>query len=361
VLSLTVLEDARQLRHHVAAWERLAAAAIEPNLFYEPWMLLPAIEAYGAALPLTFVLAYDGAELCGFFPLERRSEFRGLPVPYLRLWRHLHCFLRTPLVHRRHARAVLAAFLDWLDEAPGAAMMEWGTVAADGPFFGALEGLVRETGRYSFLSQTFSRAMLRPAVDAASYLGAALPGPSRKEFRRLERRLGEKGALSYAALDAPGEARAWIEEFVALEASGWKGRRASALGCSDAGRRYFCGIAAEAACRGRLMMLALRLDQRAIAMKCNFLAEDGGYAFKIAHNEDYARFSPGALLELEHIREFHRRPGLAWIDSCAEPDHFMANRLWVDRRHIAKLLTTTGRMSGHLLLRSLPFLRRLAA
>jgi hypothetical protein len=93
-------------------------------------------------------------------------------------------------------------------------------------------------------------------------------------------------------------------------------------------------------------------------MKCNFLAHDGAFAFKIAYDEAYARFSPGTLLELENIREFHRRDELRWMDSCAVSDHFMANRLWLDRRSLATVLTTTGKATGELLVSSLPLLQR---
>jgi hypothetical protein len=104
------------------------------------------------------------------------------------------------------------------------------------------------------------------------------------------------------------------------------------------------------------MMLGLRLAGKWIALKCNFLSGEGSFAFKIAYDEDYARFSPGTLLELENIRRFHARPGLRWMDSCAEPDHFMVNRLWVDRRGLADLVTTTGRATGDLIVSSLPLL-----
>jgi len=37
------------------------------------------------------------------------------------------------------------------------------------------------------------------------------------------------------------------------------------------------------------MMLALELNDRSIAMKCNFLAQNGGYTFKMGYDERYAR------------------------------------------------------------------------
>jgi CelD/BcsL family acetyltransferase involved in cellulose biosynthesis len=360
---VTAVEDPRQLLEHAAAWQDLAAASIEPNPFYEPWMLLPAIAAFGTGVPLVFVFVHvqtlGKSHFAGFFPLERCSHYRHVPVSYLRLWKHRHCFVRTPLLLRRHARGGLAAFLDWLDRRD-VAMMEWDAVCADGPFYRLLTDVLDESGRASFLAYRFERALLRRRANAAAYLNEVLPGRRRKEFRRLERRLGECGALRYDALQPGAAAHGWIDEFMQLEASGWKGQRGSALRCSDHGKRFFIQAASAAARRGRLMMLALRLNDRAVAMKCNFLADDGGYAFKIAHDEAYGHYSPGALLELEHIRQFHLRPQLRWVDSCADPDHFMANHLWLDRCSIAKLITATRRATGKLLVSSMPFLQRLA-
>jgi CelD/BcsL family acetyltransferase involved in cellulose biosynthesis len=362
----TVIDHPAGLHEHVAAWDQLATAALEPNPFYESWMLLPAIDAFGRGLRLRCVLAYADAPggaplLCGFFPLERLASYRGLPLRHLRLWKHRHCYLATPLLRQGHARACLEEFLAWLGESGQASMMEWGHVAGDGLFYATLQQMLGDTARRSFLSQSFVRAVLRPREDHEAYLRQALPGSRRKEFRRLERRLAQAGELRYETL-APGAPPAlWIEDFLALEARGWKGRRGSALDSSEAGRRFFVAASAEAARRRRLMMLALRVGGRSVAMKCNFLAGDGAFAFKIAYDEDYARFSPGTLLELENIRELHRRPSLRWMDSCAQSEHFMANRLWLERRAIASVLSTTGRATGDLLLSSLPLLRRVAA
>jgi hypothetical protein len=231
-----------------------------------------------------------------------------------------------------------------------------GLGSADGPFWRALAEALAESGRRSFVPYRFERAVMRPRGGSEAFLGEAVSGKGAKELRRLERRLAEAGKLEYAELQRPEEAEHWIADFIELEARGWKGRNASALGSSDAGRTFFTRAAHAAARQGRLMMLGLRLAGRWIALKCNFLSGEGSFAFKIAYDEDYARFSPGTLLELENIRRFHARPELRWMDSCADPDHFMANRLWVDRRRLADLVTTTGRAAGDLMVSSLPLL-----
>ena len=365
VLRVVALDDPAQLQAHEAAWEDLCADALEPNVFYEPWALLPAVDSFASGTALQFLLVYGEAAtpggdpiLCGLFPFERQSRYRGLPLHHVSLWTHPHCFLGTPLVRRGRARECLAAAVEWLArDSRGAAAVEWKRIAADGPFFQVLSDVLADSARATFLADRFTRALLLPRADAEEYLCETLPGKSRKEFRRLERRLSEAGPVEYADLGDAGEADAWIAQFLDLEASGWKGSNATALGSSAAGRRFFTRAAGEAARRGRLMMLGLRVAGQPVALKCNLLSGDGSFAFKIAFDEAWGRFSPGVLLELENIRRFHQRPELRWMDSCATPEHFMANRLWMDRRTLVTLLSATGRVAGDLLVSALPVLR----
>jgi hypothetical protein len=107
------------------------------------------------------------------------------------------------------------------------------------------------------------------------------------------------------------------------------------------------------------MMLAMRLDGRPIAHKCNFLSGPGSFAFKIAFDEEYARHSPGVLLELENIRRLHAQSKVRWMDSCADPSHPMLDRLWPDRRTIQDVVVGAGRPLGDCVVATAPLLRLL--
>src|SRR5262249_35755849 len=117
-LSVVVVDDVSALAGHLPAWESLAAAAVEPNGFYGAGVLLPAAQCFGGGRRLLFVLVFAHWQggpsqpplLCGFFPLERRRGYHGLPVRYLTLWKWVHCYLCTPLVRAGYARACLEAF-----------------------------------------------------------------------------------------------------------------------------------------------------------------------------------------------------------------------------------------------------------
>jgi CelD/BcsL family acetyltransferase involved in cellulose biosynthesis len=98
----------------------------------------------------------------------------------------------------------------------------------------------------------------------------------------------------------------------------------------------------------RLQLLALEAGDQTLAMKCNLVAGDAIYCFKIAYDEALSRFSPWIQLELANIDLFHATTGVAWTDSCAAPDNQMINRLWRGRRSVATELVPGRRAVGSL-------------
>jgi hypothetical protein len=363
---IEIASDRPTLEKHIPAWERLAKDAVEPNVFYEPWMFLPGLDAFGRDRKPACVLVYrhdprpkQPPQLCGFFPFERLKRFKGLPLRTLRLWDHVYGFLCTPLVHRDWARETLHALLDWIaiDERP--ALLDWPKIHGEGAFHQALVDVLHERRLLSFVDDVYTRALIRRGADADSYCAAAMNHLSRKEWKRQRRRLGEQGKLQTRVLQPEDDVAPWIEQFLALEASGWKGREHTALAMSDADRAYFRTIAHNAHAVGQLQMLGHYLNDAPLALKCNFLTQDGGFAFKIAFDEAYAKFSPGVQLEIDNIEELHRRPGLEWMDSCAIPGHFMISRLWKERRTIQSLVIATSRWTGNAIVGALPMLRAL--
>jgi CelD/BcsL family acetyltransferase involved in cellulose biosynthesis len=143
------------------------------------------------------------------------------------------------------------------------------------------------------ITGAYPRALFRRKGDPEQYFQSVSTAHHRHEWRRQERRLSEKGLLAYDALGSPEDLQRWLDEFIELEMRGWKGAAGTAFGCNPQHRVWLEEVVREAARRGRLMMLALRIDGTAIAMKINFLVPPGAYAFKIAYDEGLSKFSPG--------------------------------------------------------------------
>ena len=337
--------------------DELAARALEDNVFAEALMLLPALELIDPHIELTVVCVRDQAGLLlAVAPFVLEPLKPGLPLKVLRSWSHRYCFLGTPLLDAAAARPALEAVADWI--ASGAAPaggVEWAKVSWDGVFGRLLSEIFTPARHWVLDSTVVRRALLERSAPPVS----ATSGRHAKEYRRLERRLAERGTLSYEALAQPGDWQSWFAEFLDLEASGWKGKEGSAIRSKPGDREFFRRVVERAALNGQLQMLAMRLDGRAIAMKLNLRARTTSFSLKIAHDEGFSQYSPGVLLELFNIKSFGGEPSaILRMDSCADPNHSMIDRLWEGRRQIAFMTAARRGLLLRTLVRMRPLIRR---
>ena len=349
---------------YATAWDSLAETAIEPNPYYERWMLLPALQAVGGGSTLEFVLVFrhDRSNvkaaplLCGFFPLERYRRYRGLPVKTLRLCQHIYCSLGTPLLRQDYAPQTLEAFLDWLASRDSdCTLVEFPMLVGGGPCHQLLIEALFSCRWLSLVTQQYTRALYRCGEEPSQYLAAMLSGKKRKHLRRQQELLSGLGRLEYAQLEDRSDLGVWVEEFLCLEASGWKGRAGTALATVESHRCFFESMAEEGFRRNRLLLSALRLDGQMIAGRAAVRAGSGSYLLKIAYDENYAKFSPGILLELEVIKHSARSVA-EWTDSSTAPENALYKMLWRERRVIESRLVAPGRAPGGLVLSALPLL-----
>ena len=348
-LQTELVTDWSRLEALEQEWQDLAAGAVEPNPFYEPWMLLPALRAYAPGARVEVLVAsatHRGRRLlCGLFPIAWR---RGRAE----LWKHRSCYLSTPLLRAGFGQAALRCFFDHLERRTGLVRLD--DVPGDGPFHLHLVDELNRRGWPSLVSSWYTRALFRRAGSGDEFLERALNAKRRRELRRQRARLAEQGRLELCELSPGEDPTPWIHEFLALEAGGWKGAAGVAAALHPAERAFVEEMAARAHQRGRLMMMGLRLDGRPIALKYNLLAGDGSFAFKITFDESFARYSPGVLLEVENIQRLHQMPEVRWMDSCAAPNRFMINHLWPERREMQTVFLSTGRALPSLLLALVP-------
>ncbi|WP_041390543.1 GNAT family N-acetyltransferase [Sphingobium chlorophenolicum] len=320
-----------------ARWAALADQAAEANAFYTPEMLCAALDHLASGTTVRMLEAQRDGELIGLMPVVVAARHGRLPLRCVANWMHDHCFFGAPLIRRGEEVAAWRSLLGQLDEAPWApGFLHLRGLDAAGANAAALEALCVEQRRGRQEVHRYDRAMLRSELDADAYWESHVRAKKRKELRRLQKRLAELGRVESRLLADGADLALWCGEFLALEASGWKGGEGSALACKADDAAFFRAACTAAFESGRLHFLRMDLDGRAIAMLVNFRHGEGAFSFKIAFDEALGRFSPGVLIEIANLHAVLGSSDIGWMDSCAAADHPMIDSLWAERRTITQ-------------------------
>lgn len=317
----------------------LCKRTIEPNIFFNPRFLAPAMPRLEDR-EVRLAVIRDGGEnrsrLRLLVPFSVEAPVVPLGVPTLRTWSNPFGPLGTPLVDEDDPQGVLEDFFGMLArphlKLPKVFVLP--DVRLDGPFAETLRAVVK---RHKLALQTLGeveRPLLQSTLDGDTYLRNSLRAHHFREFRRLKRRLEMQGPVDHLVLRDAQEIRVGVEVFLSLEAAGWKGRNRSAMATD----RFRAAFAREAISRLAEQDLArvhlLRVGERVIAALVVFIERGIGYTWKTAYDEEFAAFSPGTLLMIEVTRMHLADRGIIATDSCAMPDHPVMSRLWSERMPI---------------------------
>jgi CelD/BcsL family acetyltransferase involved in cellulose biosynthesis len=318
----------------VDAWHQLGARAAEPNPFFEPEFVLPLSRHHG--LEITLLAVDIEPRMVACLPLYRHERpWRLLPLP---AWT-APTALGTPLVEEEHAPAALRLAIEHLSQRAGfRRLLVVDRVPGDGLAGGAFTAAVADRR----LPWDEPRTSASPVVrrrPTASYLDDTLRGKRRQTMARKRRRLErELGPVALVVKDPSPET---VEEYLALELSGWKGRARTAMLCDPARAAFFRDMCAGFSAAARLRITSLEAGGRALAMKCEVVGGRGLYNVKMTYDERFARSSPGVLLEIEAVRKFHDS-GYDYMDSCT--NHATSPQFWLypDHRPLTRVIVALG-------------------
>ncbi len=316
-----------------AEWRELAARALEPNVFYEPAFALAAAPVFGRGVGALLVWSGAGPrKLLGFFPARIETRRYGVKLPVLVGWSFPYAPFGVPLIEREAAEPVIAAALAHLAAAenlPGLLLLPF--VSENGPFATVLEAIMRRAQMPAADFNRHHRALLAPDADRSHYLEGALSARRHKELRRIGRRLAEAGALMFSVATEPSAVGAAVDDFLAVEASGWKGRAGTAATADEALRRFLRTAMEGLAADGKVAVNRILLDGGPIAAAIRLRSGRAAWFWKIAYDESFARFSPGVLITLALTEELLDDVSIAHADSCATADHPMIDHIWRER------------------------------
>jgi CelD/BcsL family acetyltransferase involved in cellulose biosynthesis len=329
------------------AWLDLLTRAAEPNVLMDPATVQASADLDRKA-HVRVLLAWrpfeGGQQLVGVWAVAAGGLRKSLlPIKLLYAPPHTYRYLATPVVDRAWLDAVLDAMLDSIaDDRRLPKILALDAMGMEGATMAALARVIAARRSQLCLFDSFCRPKLASDLDGERYLEKSLSGATRKKLRQHRRRLAEKGSLETTVVSEPAAVAAAIEDFLYLEAAGWKGRQGTALRCRPAEAAFMRAALAALARLGCASIYALNLDGRPVSMQIVARCGPAVFTLKTAYDEQFRDFSPGMLLLQDYTTAFLADPSIAFADSCSDNDSgFMS--AWTERQHIANLWIDTRR------------------
>lgn len=317
----------------------LCARTVEPNLFFNPHFLAPAmprLEDREVRLAVIRDARAERSRLRLLVPFSVEKPATPFGVATLRTWASPFGPLGTPLLDDDDPTGVMEDFFDMLArphlKLPKVLVLP--DIRLDGPVADVLRGLAAARGLAHETLGVSERPFLESGLDGEAYLRNSLRSHHFRELRRLKRRLEAQAPLVHRIAEEPDDVRLGVEAFLSLEAAGWKGRSGTAMAID----RFRAAFAREAinglAEQGLARVHTLTLGDKVIAALVVFVERGVAYTWKTAYDESYGSFSPGTLLMIEVTKAHLGDPAIRATDSCAVPDHPVMSRLWSERRPV---------------------------
>jgi CelD/BcsL family acetyltransferase involved in cellulose biosynthesis len=288
-----------ELVDSVASEWRALCAENDLSPFYHPEWIAAYLRAFVPGASVRLLTAHAGSRLCAVLPLTEKSTFCGLPARVLRSASNVHSSRADLVVNHGRSAAAIRCVWDRLKE-----MNDWDVLEIrDVPAGGAAEQLLAlaaaddyPVGRWK--TDDTPSVSLCGASDALQVIPS---GDFRRNLRRQMRRASEKWRVELYRTDLAGSSQ--LQQFYALEMSGWKGRQKTAIASHPATQLFYDEIAKSASALGYFSLYLLHFDGVPVAGHFGLTYRGRYYTPKVAYDERYASVGPGHLLVEAVLRD----------------------------------------------------------
>ncbi len=339
------------------SWRQLADRAVEPNPLCEPDCVIPAARHLSHGADIALVVAEEGGRFQACVPIRPVSRWYNISYPIAANKVRRSTYVGTPLVDASAGTTAMATLLTTLADrraALGYRLFGLDSLREGGPVAHHLRSAAAELGLPIHTQEDFQRAFLvrraEPTYDDD------LSANRRKKLRRRRLQLADELGTAPVLVDRSHDLSA-IDDFIALEAAGYKSITGVALASTPGEPEYFHSMCERFADHKRLLVLSLECGGRTLAMRILLRGGDGLFGVKVTYDERFKRFGPGVLLHVDSFDYIHHNTDARWVDPCASPGNTYLMGLYPDLTRISTLLFALHGPVDRLVVRSLPHVR----
>jgi CelD/BcsL family acetyltransferase involved in cellulose biosynthesis len=299
-LDVTFIRGDRSILRGLAAeWDALCDEGPCAWITYRPAWIGPFLDAWHPDGRFHAIVVRRNGQLRGLLPMvEQRYGFGPLAVRRVSPTANFYSWEFGPIYGTGDADQVIAAMQDRLARWSGWDILDFAAALDDGPVPGMIEHLV--AGGAHALPPVRMIGYVIPCPPPGSGFEEAIEHSAmtrKRQLRRHLKKLGTLGTPTWHCLepDAPEPERTRaLDDFLELEASGWKGRTGEPIARDPQFLDFYRNLLRDR----QLIFHRLELDGVLIAANIGILGKDRFFSMRFAYHEEYGHVSPGHLMTL---------------------------------------------------------------
>lgn len=312
------IEDPQRFFELGTEWDRLASQERTPFLrhaWFSAWW-----RAFGGSAKLKICALWRDGELVGLFPLYAKAG-------RLHAMANEHTPVFKPFARSNQslARTVESALAVGLAEVVAPAL------PASDRAVNALLAASSQARRTTLVVPHHTSPIVDTACGWPEYKGS-LSSKTRSELGRLRRKMEREHHAELRLVRVPRDLPAELQAGFEVEASGWKGRRGTAVLSSPQTTDFYRLVAGAFHDEGRLRLSSISLDGKLVAFDLGVLDHNRLYGLKFGYDESFRRFGPGLVLQLAEIERCCKL-GLEAFELLGDADDYKQRFSTSERTH----------------------------
>lgn len=321
------------------AWERLSLNVIEENPYYSPLFLRAMLEHIEGECEIKALVVYNQGVLVGFLPfVVDKWHWLGAALVN-KAFKHPFITLTIPLVDRQYPdRVVEALVIAMVEHGASGGFWLFDNFNLKGPV-GLLFSDVFNAGDLSSkIFDEFDRTVLDHGPTFEQHMATCVSNKRRRDLKRNRKRLSKRGEVVMRSFTQGEELTGAVDDFLKMEAAGWKGKKGTALACHEATEVFSRNVFGTGDEKSITRADVLYLDARPIALSLAIHTGNTAFTMKCTYDEDYRTYSPGLLLEQDIIEDFLKTGWVERLDSATTVSGHVVQGLWNNSISVGDLL-----------------------
>ena len=354
MISIDIYKSIEEIDQEIIAqWSELEKRALTSNAYLSPSFIIPAIKYLTPDSSIVIIIVSDVTDnnsvILGVGVFEIIKPTLRYPFTYLRTYRSEHSFIGGMLLDDKKYREVLYNILTYLKNEKKYSALQFSDVSLFTELSDSNNELCKKSIHW-FNFENIDRLILIPKNSGIEYLEKNMSKRSYKNIKRKKRKLNELGDVEWVLISKNNITSKNSETFLKLERSGWKGDVGSTLSKSSESEMFFKEMISNFKKYNDIFFTEIKLNGKSIASTCNLISGNVGFAFKLAWDANYSKYSIGVLNEVDLVSHAPELLGhLDYIDGGTNKGSFL-EKLWLDKHTLHSGMYSLNKLSFYYLM-----------